>query len=154
MLHSHSDICTICITFNYVDSINVYPDIISFLKILSSSRTEKSSKWTEKSVVQNTVSDFVPGFQWQLYVCLACVAAIAGPKHINCRKAISLVRLCGVINVLRTVVYTAFNHTTRNYFRTPNKILYKFERCEGVSKTGPIFIFVLNITRYCLNTQR
>jgi hypothetical protein len=117
----------------------VYLDIIRFVKIISSFLTQKYCNRTGKPIVQHTVSDFVPGFQWQLYVCLACVTAIAGPKHINCRKAISLVKLRGVINVLRTLVCTALNHSTSNYSRTPNKIVCLFECYEGRLKTGPHF---------------
>lgn len=136
-----SHFCHWChwVTCTVTGFINVYLDIISFVKIISSILTQKYCNWTGKPIVQHTVSDFVPGFQWQLYVCLACVTTIAGPQHINCRKAISLVRLHGVINVLRTSVCTALNHRTRNYSRTPNKILSLSECYEGRLKTGPHF---------------
>jgi len=110
-----------------------------FVKIISSILTQKYCNWTGKPIVQHTVSDFVPGFQWQLYVCLACATAIAGLQHINCRKAISLVRLRGVINVLRTLVCTAVNHRTCNYSRTANKILSLSKCYEGRLKTRPHF---------------
>lgn len=128
-----------CVLRNFIGFINVYLDITSFVKIISSILTQKYCNWAGKPIVQNTVSDFVPGFQWQLYVCLACVTAIAGPQHINCRKAVSLVRLRFVINVLRTLVCTAINHRTSNYSRTPNKILSPSECYEGRLNTGPLF---------------
>lgn len=132
-----------CVICNFIGFINVYLDITIFVKIISSILTQKYCNWTGKPIVQHTVSDFVPGFQWQLYACLACVTAIAGPQHINCRKAISLVRLRSVINVLRTLVCTALNHRTNDYSRTPNKILSPSECYEVWLSTGPLFHMLL-----------
>ena len=131
---------------NFTGFINVYLDTISFVEIVSSILTQKYCNWTGKSIVQNTVSDFVPGFQWQLYVCLACVTAIAGPQHINCRKAISLVSLGGAINVLRTLVCTALNHNTCNYSRTPIKYYAYLNVMKGDWKMGPIFMCCLKFS--------